>query len=95
MNRQRECVDMSHMSEEEFIYLLNGDIRNSDYQYIDEEVVDFDTEKGFTTNRHILKRVTDGKYFAANLSRGTAGMRWADRKLEEVFPERITKTIFN
>lgn len=74
--------------------LFNDDDPNSDFEFIEENQTYYDTEKGCSDYRVIVKRKSDGKYFEGNYTKWPAGGSKYDMEIEEVFPKKITKTIY-
>jgi len=74
--------------------LLSYGERHPEYKFVDEDTTDFDTEKGFITKRVIIQRISDKKYFEAELLEATCGYSQYETEIIEVFPRQVTTTIY-
>lgn len=55
----------------------------------------FDSEKGYTDNDIVLKRLSDGKFFKGECSYWGQGVKeWASNEFEEVFSKQKKITIY-
>jgi len=81
------------LSEEELNKIVRED--HSDYYIINEEIYDFDSEKGFVDVRLIVGQESTGKLFALNYTKGGQGDRWYDKcELQEVIARKKTITVY-
>lgn len=65
------------------------------FEYIQEEQVCFDTEKGYINLELIFKRKSDDKYFKVKYSNWGQGETDMFEKIaKEIFPKQITTTIY-
>jgi hypothetical protein len=67
------------------------------YQTVDEEIIDTDTEKSSTTIAFVVKEISTGKFFSAELDQSPWCMQKeynAKTEWEEVKPEKVMKTIY-
>ena len=68
---------------------------NENFEWEQEEQIDFDGEKGFVTYSVIYKRLSDDLYFQVDVvDMAHHGGVECSSDLEQVFPKQITTTIY-
>lgn len=67
---------------------------SDDFKIIQEEIVDFDLEKGYKDIEVIVRRKSDNKYFKGSYTSSPYIGRDYDPDLFEVFPEAKTITVY-
>lgn len=91
---------MSKKSREKAIFeeeIIDGSIEDwlpEEYEIIEEEQTDFDSEKGFCYYDIIIQRTSDGKFFKGQHIDFGQGQHEYDLEWDEVFPKHINKVIY-
>ncbi len=63
------------------------------YSLVNSKIIKFDSEKGYTTDVHVIKRLLDDKFFEVTVKDWGQGEREVENKAIEVFrKEKITYT---
>lgn len=91
----KEKIRLEDNEDNKRLILYEGDdLNNTDFEWIEEKQVDFDSEKGSADFDVILKRKSDGKFFKFFKLKGSAGWRETDFHGVEVVPKQVTLIVY-
>lgn len=99
MSKKRGKLELSEEEFERFTYgedlYDEDDLENPQIVLVEEQIIYYDYEKSYVDKEIIVRRVSDNKFFRGTYSKWGAGNTEIDSTtLEEVFPRKVTKTIY-